>query len=622
MSPNPNEKNLELIQGTGTLDEADSVINRFPQSDLKPGYRRLEIVWKNVINTSISHCIAIYGFYLVFASASWKTTLLAILNLELGMFGTTAGSHRLWAHRAYKATFPLRLILMLCQTVAYQYSVINWVKEHRSHHKFQETDADPHNANRGFFFSHIGWLLCRKHPDVKNKGKTLDLSDLHADPVLRQVENRFVAYFTLGEGWHNYHHTFPWDYKAAELGKLNITLYLIDLFAKIGWAYDLKTASPEMIKNRAVKTGDGSHEIWGWGDKDQTKMPPNSSDTSICQRPNILTGVLDEKDVVDTDKIPKDTFKVKPREYIIVWRNVILYGLVHIFGLYGLYLSFTSAKLATTLFGFIVYQLGAFGTTGGAHRLWSHRAYKATWPLRFFLMICQTISVQNSVIQWVRDHRLHHKYLDTDADPHCPQRGIFFCHAGWIMCRKHPDVKTKGALLDLSDLYSDPILRFQHKHFNWFVVVVGLIIPSIIPLLWGETLWNGYYINAARLFLELNATWTVNSIAHFYGFKPYDKNVSSTETAFVSFIAIGEGWHNFHHAFPWDYRASEFRKLNLTLTFIDLFAKIGWAYDLKTVSNEMIRNRVKRTGDGSHHIWGWGDKDQSEDDYREAVILN
>lgn len=92
------------------------------------------------------------------------------------------------------------------------------------------------------------------------------------------------------------------------------------------------------------------------------------------------------------------------------------------------------------------------------------------------------------------------------------------------MCRKHPDVKTKGALLDLSDLYDDAVVRFQHKHFNYLVVIVGLIIPSLIPVyLWNETVLNGYCLNAARLFLELNATWTVNSIAHFYGFKPYDK---------------------------------------------------------------------------------------------------
>lgn len=87
------------------------------------------------------------------------------------------------------------------------------------------------------------------------------------------AENVGVSIMAVGEGWHNYHHVFPWDYKAAELGSYstNITTALIDLMAKIGWAYDLKSVSPEMIKSRVRRTGDGSHELWGWDDKDQTE---------------------------------------------------------------------------------------------------------------------------------------------------------------------------------------------------------------------------------------------------------------------------------------------------------------------------------------------------------------
>lgn len=84
-------------------------------------------------------------------------------------------------------------------------------------------------------------------------------------------ENRGVALFALGEGWHNYHHVFPWDYKTAEFGnyRLNFTTAFIDFFARIGWAYDLKSVSDDMVKKRVLRTGDGSHEVWGWGDKDQ-----------------------------------------------------------------------------------------------------------------------------------------------------------------------------------------------------------------------------------------------------------------------------------------------------------------------------------------------------------------
>lgn len=82
-----------------------------------------------------------------------------------------------------------------------------------------------------------------------------------------------VALLALGEGWHNYHHTFPWDYKTSELGRYstNTTAAFIDFMAKIGQAYDLKTVSQEMVKARVIRTGDGSHDLWGWGDKDTTK---------------------------------------------------------------------------------------------------------------------------------------------------------------------------------------------------------------------------------------------------------------------------------------------------------------------------------------------------------------
>lgn len=97
---------------------------------------------------------------------------------------------------------------------------------------------------------------------------------------ISSAENTTVALLAFGEGWHNYHHTFPWDYKAAELGnyKLNLTTGIIDMFARIGWAYDLKTASPELVSKRMARTGDGtrfnhhSHEnqVYGWSDKDMT----------------------------------------------------------------------------------------------------------------------------------------------------------------------------------------------------------------------------------------------------------------------------------------------------------------------------------------------------------------
>lgn len=99
----------------------------------------------------------------------------------------------------------------------------------------------------------------------------------------------------------------------------------------------------------------------------------------------------------------------------------------------------------------------------GAHRLWAHKAYKANLPLRILLCICQTLAFQNHIYEWVRDHRVHHKFTDSNADPHNSKRGFFFSHMGWLIVKKHKDVKERGATIDMSDLKTDGVVMFQKK---------------------------------------------------------------------------------------------------------------------------------------------------------------
>lgn len=109
----------------------------------------------------------------------------------------------------------------------------------------------------------------------------------------------------------------------------------------------------------------------------------------------------------------------------------------------------------------------------------------------------------------------------------------------------------------------------------------------------------------ARAVISLNATWLVNSAAHLYGTRPFDKSIFPVENMVVAFFAVGEGWHNYHHAFPWDYRASEMGSpLNVTGFLIDVLANLGLIYDRREASTNMIKNRVMRTGDDSHQAYG------------------
>lgn len=338
------------------------------------------------------------------------------------------------------------------------------------------------------------------------------------------------------------------------------------------------------------------------------------------------TGVLSEDDMeIQAQYIPADVVKPEKRRPQLVWRNIILMGYFHLAALYGFYLMFTSARIYTVIYAIILYQLGGLGITAGAHRLWAHRSYKAKWPLRLFLTMCNTLAFQNSVIEWSRDHRVHHKYSETDADPHNAKRGFFFAHVGWLLCKKHPEVKSKGKGIDMSDLYEDPILALQHKYYLIVMPLVCFVLPVAIPyFFWNEMFINAFCINMSRYCFTLNATWLVNSAAHLFGGKPYDRFINPAENISVSIFALGEGWHNYHHTFPWDYKTSELGKYstNFTAAFIDFMAKIGMAYDLKTVSTEMIKKRVARTGDGTHEVWGWGDVDQTEEEKKDALIIN
>ncbi|KAK3920587.1 Acyl-CoA desaturase [Frankliniella fusca] len=106
---------------------------------------------------------------------------MALLIVFVSGMAVLLGAHRLYSHRSYKATFLLRLLVVLWHTVSSQNCLWVWVRDHRQHHKYSDTDADPHNARRGFFFSHIGWLMVRKHPAVFEAGRKVDMSDIEAD---------------------------------------------------------------------------------------------------------------------------------------------------------------------------------------------------------------------------------------------------------------------------------------------------------------------------------------------------------------------------------------------------------------------------------------------------------
>ncbi|XP_063362772.1 acyl-CoA Delta-9 desaturase [Cydia amplana] len=318
----------------------------------------------------------------------------------------------------------------------------------------------------------------------------------------------------------------------------------------------------------------------------------NNSVDNISEKVNVDTGF-------DLQKYEAMEFKSKFR-----WPDLTVQVLLHLVSIYGLYLIVTfKVKFLTTIFAFLTIYTSGFGITAGVHRLWSHRAYQARTPLRVLLALLFTITGQRDIYTWALDHRVHHKYTETAADPHDIRRGFWFAHVGWLVLTPHPAVEDRRAAFRLTsrDLDSDPVVAWQKKYFIPLFALLNVILPVWIPwYCWDELLVNSFVVSfVTRFTITLNIAFCVNSFAHLWGNKPYDRFIKSTESVMVSLAALGEGWHNYHHVFPWDYRTSELGRINISTGFIDAFAKIGWAYNLKTATKAMIISRAKRSGDGT-----------------------
>ncbi|GMS93373.1 hypothetical protein PENTCL1PPCAC_15548, partial [Pristionchus entomophagus] len=319
--------------------------------------------------------------------------------------------------------------------------------------------------------------------------------------------------------------------------------------------------------------------------------------------------IADERDcylAVELKEIEQMNEEAAKKQYKweIIWEKVALQIAIHLGALYGLYLTLTVANPKTFIWGFLVSIWAGNSITAGAHRLWTHKSYKVSYDWRHAAGVARYCVFEGDVIDWSRDHRTHHKWSDSDADPHNINRGFFFSHMGWLMLRKHPKVKEMGSKVDMSDLYADPILRFQQKYYGRLVMLTILILTAVPHYYWGETIWNSFFIAAVlRLVVQLHGTWAINSFAHTVGWKPFDTKITAVDSFFVSLFTNGEAWHNYHHTFPQDYRTSEYMwKANTSAMMIDFFAYMGWVWDRKSMSKEAIERQKMHKGDHSRHL--------------------
>ena len=273
------------------------------------------------------------------------------------------------------------------------------------------------------------------------------------------------------------------------------------------------------------------------------------------------------------------------------YTNIVYILSHHAIALYTLYTLPSIISLRLSVEFILALQLtGMLGITAGAHRLWSHKSFEAAWPVRLIFMFANSAAHQGSIYHWVKDHRMHHKHTDTDADPHSIQYGFWYSHIGWLFFRKTDKFREAARLIQMTDIENDAIVMFQHRHYHVLSNLFCFVLPTLYGYYMWNSLWIGYfYFGVLRWVTLLHTTWCVNSVAHMWGSTPYDPIISSRQNTFTSIVSSGEGWHNYHHAYPYDYRASEYNwnnEWNPTTLLLDGLSSVGLVYNRKVGNPE------------------------------------
>jgi stearoyl-CoA desaturase (delta-9 desaturase) len=238
----------------------------------------------------------------------------------------------------------------------------------------------------------------------------------------------------------------------------------------------------------------------------------------------------------------------------------------------------------------IAYFWNGLGITVGYHRLFSHRAFAANRYLSMILSFAGAGAFQGSVKWWGRNHRIHHRYIDTDRDPYNAMRGFFFTHMGWMLMKQ--DYSLLGHV-DIADYHCSRDIMFQHNHYFPLAMISGIIIPTLVcGLGWGDW-WGGYFYAAlAKTVCVHHSTFCINSLAHtsFAGARQnYSDKHSSHDSFLCALATMGEGYHNFHHEFAQDYRNGiRWYHFDPSKWIIRLFEMVGLAKGLVRTPNDVI----------------------------------
>ncbi len=240
------------------------------------------------------------------------------------------------------------------------------------------------------------------------------------------------------------------------------------------------------------------------------------------------------------------------------------------------------------LFG-VYFAATSLAITVGYHRYFAHTTFKTNPVVRFILLFFGAATFEQSALKWSSLHRVHHQYTDTERDPYNIKEGFFYAHVGWILFWKQPVNYD-----NVKDLQKSRLVMHQHEHYQLWALGAGVVTPLLIGAWTGHLLGALIFAVGLRLFLVFNSAFFINSFAHTFGSQPYGRDTSARDHWLGAILTNGEGYHNYHHRFPNDYRNGiQWYHWDPSKWIIWTLGRLGIAGDLRRTPDEQIREARK-----------------------------
>jgi stearoyl-CoA desaturase (delta-9 desaturase) len=280
-------------------------------------------------------------------------------------------------------------------------------------------------------------------------------------------------------------------------------------------------------------------------------------------------------------------FKLTPRS----WLNTLFLGgtLVLALVLVPWKLAIQGLRLSEVVVFLVMYSLIGLSITVGYHRLFSHRAFQASWIVRLLALLLGAAAFENSALAWCSDHRHHHRFVDdAERDPYPVRRGFWYAHWIWVMEAKDRPRDSVG------DLEQDPLIRWQHRYHFWIGAAVSALPVLTVGVMTHNVLGQLIIGLLLRIVATHHSTFLINSAAHWFGTQPYTDANSARDNALLAPFTFGEGYHNYHHMWQWDYRnGPRWYQWDPAKWLIAAAAWVGLARGLRRVpETEIQRARV------------------------------